>query len=110
MKLQYDTMNKNKKRLQESDSPLESLRIEFTELTQDEFIVQCGFARATYQRWVRGDSSPKPTPEQMVAICRLCKISLPALFQHLGVDLAGVPGVDRPPKRVSARSHAPTDH
>lgn len=80
-----------KERRQDSDFPLETLRIEFTELTQDEFIIQCGFARATYQRWVRGVSPIKPTPEQLAAVCRICKISLKTLFERLGVDLSGIP-------------------
>jgi transcriptional regulator with XRE-family HTH domain len=82
---------KRKPRKKEGDSPLESLRIERTQLTQDEFIAQCGFARATYQRWASGATPLKPTPEQMVAVCRLCKITLDELFERLGIDLAGVP-------------------
>ena len=77
---------------------MEVLRIELTDLTQDEFIVRCGFSRATYQRWVRGATPIKPTPEQILAVCRLCEISPKTLFQRLGFDTTGVPD-DIPPER-----------
>ena len=84
----------SRKRKQESDSPLEVLRIELTELSQDEFVVQCGISRTTYQRWVR-EKIPldeiKLSPEQIVKMCRVCHISPKTFFERLGVDLAGVP-------------------
>ncbi len=92
-----------KERRQESYSPLEELRMERTELTQDEFVFRCGFARATYQRWVRGATPIKPTPEQILALCRLCSISPKTLFQRLGFDTTGVPD-DLPSHERSLRS------
>jgi transcriptional regulator with XRE-family HTH domain len=84
----------SRKRKQESDSPLEVLRIELTELSQDEFVVQCGISRTTYQRWVR-EKVPldeiKLSPEQIVKMCRVCHISPKTFFGRLGVDLAGIP-------------------
>lgn len=84
----------SRKRKQESDSPLEVLRIELTELFQDEFVVQCGISRTTCQRWVR-EKIPldeiKLSPEQIVRMCRVCHISPRTFFARLGVDLAGIP-------------------
>lgn len=70
---------------------METLRIEYTDLNQDEFIVACGFSRATYLRWSGGKSPMKPSPDQMAAVCRTCGISLKTLFKRLGVDLKGIP-------------------
>lgn len=71
---------------------MEDLRLRFTELNQDEFIYQCGFARATYQRLIKLPTSEiKLSPEQIVSICRVCGISLRILFERLGMDLTGVP-------------------
>jgi hypothetical protein len=92
----YDTMaSRNKKQDLEGESPLEKLRIELTDLTQDEFIHSCGFARATYQRLASDPSKPlKLTPQQIVAICRTCKIPLEKIFEYFGVDLSGIPSND----------------
>lgn len=70
---------------------LESLRLDYTDLTQDEFIVKCGLARATYQRWTRESKSPRLTPEQITNICRICRISFNTFFSKLGLDVSGIP-------------------
>lgn len=91
-----------RKRKQESNSPLEVLRIELTDLSQDEFVVQCGISRTTYQRWVREKvplDEVKLSPEQIVKMCRLCRISPKTFLERLGVDLAGVPD-DSPANRL----------
>ncbi|HLP89248.1 MAG TPA: helix-turn-helix transcriptional regulator [Nostocaceae cyanobacterium] len=62
-------MEKSKKQKQESDSPLEALRIERTNLNQDEFAVRCGIPRATYQRWVSGKTEARVTIGQLKKIC-----------------------------------------
>lgn len=70
---------------------MEKLRLDFTELTQDQFIVRCGIPRATYQRWVSGQTMIKPTPEQITEICKLCNISYKTFFSRLGIDIKGIP-------------------
>ncbi len=83
---------RNRKQPQETDSALEDLRLQFTDLNQDEFIYQCGFARATYQRLIKlPPSDIKLSPEQTVAICRVCRIPLKVFFERLDIDLTGVP-------------------
>jgi transcriptional regulator with XRE-family HTH domain len=80
-----------KKLRTDSDSPLEALRLDFTTLTQDEFVFKCGLSRATYQRWIRGETIPKLSPEQIVQICRVCQITFEIFFTRLGVDTSGIP-------------------
>lgn len=61
---------KKKRLLEESDSPLESLRIERTEYSQEEFAKRCGIPLRTYTRWISGTTEAKLTPAQMKAVCR----------------------------------------
>ncbi|AFZ12618.1 hypothetical protein Cri9333_1733 [Crinalium epipsammum PCC 9333] len=83
---------KRRKSLEETDSFLEILRIEFTDYTQDEFIFRCGFSRSTYYRLMKSEPVEiKLSLEQIGAICRLCKIPLRTLFERLGIDLTGIP-------------------
>ena len=63
-----------KDRRQEGDSPLEELRLARTELTQDEFCVKIGIPRATYQRWIKGQTDAKPTIRQLKALAEILKI------------------------------------
>jgi transcriptional regulator with XRE-family HTH domain len=63
--------SKNK---QESDSPLDTLRIERTTLTQDEFAMKCGIPRTTYLRWISGRAEPRPTIVQLKNLCRELRI------------------------------------
>lgn len=88
----YDKM---KKKSSENLFPLESLRIDHTTLTQDEFIVQCGYKRATYQRWQSG-TPIRLTPEQVAKTCLVCGISLRMFFKTLGIDVSHIPD-DLPP-------------
>ncbi len=60
----------------ESDSPLETLRIERTNYTQEEFAKRCGIPRRTYVRWISGETPAKLTPKQIKAICRELNISV----------------------------------
>lgn len=59
-------------RLQENSkvSPIESLRMERTKLTQDELAVRCGIPRSTYQRWIAGKTEAKLSLTQLKALCR----------------------------------------
>ena len=75
----------------ESASPLEALRLDYTRLNQDEFVVRCGLARATYRRWITGETSPKFTPEQIANICQICNISLKTFMSSFGIDVTGIP-------------------
>ncbi|HLO51529.1 MAG TPA: helix-turn-helix transcriptional regulator [Kamptonema sp.] len=63
-----------KDRKQESDSPVETLRIQRTKLTQDEFASRCGIPRATYQRWIAGATEARLTFAQLKALCRELQI------------------------------------
>ncbi|WP_414530956.1 helix-turn-helix domain-containing protein [Nodularia chucula] len=69
-------MEKCKKLKQESDSPLDALRIQRTNLTQDEFAMRCGIPRTTYLRWISGRTEARPTIPQLKKICRELKIEL----------------------------------
>ena len=69
-------MQKKSKSREEVESPLEVLRLSYTDLTQDEFCVACGIPRTTYQRINRNaPEKMKLTIEQIYKICRVCKIS-----------------------------------
>ncbi len=64
-------MIKKDRRPQESESPIETLRIERTNLSQAEFAVQCGIPLRTYQRWIAGETEAKLTPLQWKAMMQL---------------------------------------
>ena len=66
---------KKKRLLEESDSPLEALRIERTPYSQKEFAERCGIDLRTYMRWISGKTKAKLTPSQVKAICRELKIT-----------------------------------
>ena len=51
-------------------SPIEVLRLERTQLTQDELAVRRGIPRSTYQRWIAGKTEAKLSLPQMKALCR----------------------------------------
>ncbi|KJH72208.1 helix-turn-helix domain-containing protein [Aliterella atlantica] len=61
--------SRSKRQKQESQSPLETLRIERTRYNQDEFAMRCGIPRATYQRWISGKAEPRLTLVQLKTIC-----------------------------------------
>jgi transcriptional regulator with XRE-family HTH domain len=67
-------MEKSKKIKQESDSPLDALRIERTTLTQEEFAMRCGIPRTTYLRWISGRSEGRPTMRQLKSMCKELRI------------------------------------
>lgn len=65
---------KKDRRPQDSESPIEALRIERTHLSQAEFAVHCGVPLRTYQRWISGDTEAKLTPRQWKAMMQLLKL------------------------------------
>jgi transcriptional regulator with XRE-family HTH domain len=65
---------RSKRHKQYSDSPLETLRIERTTLTQDELAVYSGIPRATYQRWIAGKTEAKLSIPQLKKLCQLLGI------------------------------------
>ena len=65
---------KKDRRLQESQSPIETLRIQRTKLSQAEFAVRCGIPLRTYQRWVSGQTEAKLTPSQWKALMMILDI------------------------------------
>lgn len=67
-------MIKKDRRPQESESPMETLRISRTNLSQAEFAVKCGIPLRTYQRWVSGETEAKPTPRQWKVLMHLLQI------------------------------------
>ena len=88
----YVTMTeKDKKVRQEGDSPLEALRLDHTQMNQDEFTLRCGIPKTTYFRWVTGKTPVRLTPQQVAAVCLVCNISLRTMFQYLGVDVDNLP-------------------
>lgn len=65
---------KKDRRPQETNSPIEELRIQRTNLSQAEFAVQCGIPLRTYQRWVSGATEAKLTPQQWKALMQILNI------------------------------------
>ena len=63
-----------RRKKQESDSTLENLRLTKTQLSQDELAFKCGIPRATYQRWISGQTEAKLTLSQLKALCKELKI------------------------------------
>lgn len=70
---------------------MESLRLDHTDLNQDEFVIKIGVSRTTYQRWLREDKEPRLTPSQIINLCSICNISFNTFFQSLGKDISKVP-------------------
>lgn len=81
----------DKRKSQDKNYVLESIRLDYTDLTQDEFIVLCGLSRATYHRWLRENKPPRLTPEQIYEVCRICRISFNTFFSKLGLDVSILP-------------------
>lgn len=81
----------SKRRISNKESALESLRLDYTDLSQDEFIVKCGVSRTTYQRWIRNKEEPRLIPSQVANVCRICKISLWKFYEVIGIDISDIP-------------------
>lgn len=65
---------KRERRLQESESPIETLRIQRTTFSQNEFAIYCGIPPRTYQRWIVGETEAKLSPRQWKAVMQLLQI------------------------------------
>ena len=61
-------------RRQESDSYLEALRIERTDLSQEQFAKLCGIPWRTYQRWIAGETEARLTPRQWKALMSILRV------------------------------------
>jgi len=62
--------NKSHRHIQESDSYVETLRIERTQLNQDELAMRCGIPRSTYQRWITRKTEARLTLSQIKSLCK----------------------------------------
>lgn len=83
---------KKDRRPQESASPIETLRIERTQLSQAEFAVQCGIPLRTYQRWVLGETEAKLTPRQWKEILQLLQIQS---LEEIPDDFGPIDGLEK---------------
>jgi hypothetical protein len=63
------------------------MRLEWTELNQDQFAVAVGIPRATYQRMVSGKTPLRLRPEEIVKVCEICGINLNIFFERMGTDI-----------------------
>ncbi|MGD1952261.1 MAG: helix-turn-helix domain-containing protein [Leptolyngbyaceae cyanobacterium] len=46
------------------------MRLEHTQLIQDELAIRCGIPRSTYQRWISGKTEAKLSLKQLKALCQ----------------------------------------
>ena len=67
-------MGKSYKQVKNSNSILELLRTERTNLNQKEFAEACHIPLKTYQRWISGETIGRPTLRQLKALCSTLKI------------------------------------
>lgn len=68
-------MGSNNRRIKESESMIEALRIERTDLNQTEFLKRVGIPHKTYRRWITGETVGKLSLTQIKALCRELKIN-----------------------------------
>lgn len=66
---------------------METMRLEWTELNQDQFAIAVGIPRATYQRMVSGKTPLRLRPEEIVRVCEVCRINLNIFFEKMGSDI-----------------------
>jgi DNA-binding transcriptional regulator YiaG len=78
-------MRKKEKRVAGSESPIEALRIERTNLSQIEFVVHCGIPLRTYQRWINGDTEAKLSPRQWKALMQILNLPPEEVPDDFGV-------------------------
>ena len=67
-------MEKGYQKLKHSNSVLEVLRIERTNLNQKQFAEACSIPLKTYQRWILGKTEARPTLIQLKNVCRILQI------------------------------------
>lgn len=75
---------KEDRRPQESESPIEQLRLERTNLSQAEFAVHCGVPLRTYQRWIAGETEAKLSPRQWKMLMQLLQVEAPEIPDDFG--------------------------
>ena len=67
-------MKHGDRKLKQSESMIEALRIERTNLNQKEFAEVCKIPLKTYQRWILGKTETRPTLIQLKLLCKQLKI------------------------------------
>jgi DNA-binding transcriptional regulator YiaG len=73
-----------RKKVEESDSMLERLRVDRTDLNQREFAEACSVPYRTYQDWISGTTKARPEPKQTKAICKILRIGIEELPDDFG--------------------------
>lgn len=69
-------MSKSKRRINESNSMFETLRIERTKLNQEQFLEAVGIPHKTWRRWITGETEGRLTLKQIKAICKILNLSV----------------------------------
>jgi transcriptional regulator with XRE-family HTH domain len=69
---------------QEGGSLLEALRLDRTQLTQEQLCRRCGIPLRTYARWVSGETQARPTIAQVKALCRELGLTINELPDDFG--------------------------
>lgn len=67
-------MKHGDRKLKKSESVIEALRIERTNLNQEDFAKACNIPLKTYQRWVLGKTEGRPNLVQLKSLCKQLKI------------------------------------
>ncbi|MBW4535200.1 MAG: helix-turn-helix domain-containing protein [Pleurocapsa minor HA4230-MV1] len=67
-------MKHGDRKLKQSESMIEALRIERTNLNQKEFAEACKIPLKTYQRWILGKTETRPNLIQLKLLCKQLKI------------------------------------
>ena len=67
-------MKHGDRKLKNSESVIEALRIERTTLNQKEFAEACNIPLKTYQRWILGKTEARPNLVQLKSLCKQLRI------------------------------------
>ena len=67
-------MKHGDQKLKQSESVIEALRIQRTNLNQKQFAQACNIPLKTYQRWVLGKTEARPNLVQLKSLCKHLKI------------------------------------
>ncbi|MBW4659836.1 MAG: helix-turn-helix domain-containing protein [Drouetiella hepatica Uher 2000/2452] len=76
--------SKRERRLQDSESPIELLRIQRTKLSQNEFAIHCDIPPRTYQRWIAGKTEAKLSPRQWKALMQILNLTADEIPDDFG--------------------------
>jgi transcriptional regulator with XRE-family HTH domain len=63
-------MKHGDRKLKKSESVIEALRLERTNLNQKEFAEACQIPLKTYQRWILGKTEARPNLVQLKSLCK----------------------------------------